>query len=178
MRAVEAGLLIYVGSTTSQMIYPFQGPYEASKARWTRLAEVTRYETARYGIDVVIVTAGAIMRGTQHFSEGTRPADLPPPRRPIPASNASKSRSPQRLMELSPPDADPRAVGEEILRIVALPAGRRPFRPMVDFLHDGAEQVNATAERAQAALMNRLESLIFCTRRRKSLEAAHYRPIA
>lgn len=155
MRVAEAGLLLYVGSTTSRMVYPFQGPYEASKAAMDSLAQVTGYEVARYGIDVVIVMPGAIMKGTEHFSEGTRPADS--------ATAAAYSRLDgveehitARLTELSPPEADPRAVGEEIARVVALPTGKRPFRPMVDFLHDDAERVNDAAEKAQGELMERL----------------------
>ncbi|MES4886097.1 SDR family NAD(P)-dependent oxidoreductase [Streptomyces sp. NPDC000349] len=109
MRAREQGLLLYVGSTTSRMIYPFQGPYEASKAAMDSLAEVTRYEVARYGIDVTVVTPGAVTTGTAHFSEGTRPAD---------GSVADaygriagvEQQIMDRLVELSPPDADPRAV--------------------------------------------------------------------
>jgi NAD(P)-dependent dehydrogenase (short-subunit alcohol dehydrogenase family) len=155
MRDVQAGLLLYVGSTTSRMVYPFQGPYEASKAAMDSLAEVTRYEVARYGIEVVIVMPGAIMQGTAHFSEGTRPADR--------TTEAAYARLQgmldditDRLVALSPPEADPRAIGDEIARIVAMPTGTRPFRPMIDFLHDGAEQVNEVAARVQAELLERL----------------------
>jgi hypothetical protein len=48
------------------------------------------------------------------------------------------------------------AVGKEIARIVDLPAGTRPFRPMIDFLHDGAEEVNEVTKQMQARLMERL----------------------
>lgn len=155
MRAREQGLLLYVGSTTSRMIYPFQGPYEASKAAMDSLAEVTRYEVARYGIDVTIVTPGAITTGTVHFSEATRPAD-----QDVADAYARLAGVEQhimdRLAELSPPGAGPRAVGDDIARIVALPPGRRPFRTAVDFLGDGAEQVSNTAQQLQAQLMERL----------------------
>jgi NAD(P)-dependent dehydrogenase (short-subunit alcohol dehydrogenase family) len=92
------------------------------------LAQVTKYEVARYGIEVVIVMPGVITKGTEHFNEGTRPADT--------ATEAACTRldgmSDQildRLVAPSPPEADPRAVADEITRIVALPAGTRPFRP-------------------------------------------------
>jgi NAD(P)-dependent dehydrogenase (short-subunit alcohol dehydrogenase family) len=112
------------------------------------LAQVTKYEVARYGIEVVIVMPGAITKGTEPFNEGTCRADT--------ATEAAYTRldgmSDQildRLNALSPPEADPRAVADEITQIVALPAGTRPFRPMVDFLHDDAEKM-------QADLMKRL----------------------
>ncbi|WJV47109.1 SDR family oxidoreductase [Streptomyces flavofungini] len=155
MRAREQGLLLYVGSTTSRMVYPFQGPYEASKAAMDSLAEVTRYEVARYGIDVAIVTPGAITTGTAHFSEGTRPADQHVADAYERLAGVEQHIM-DRLAELSPPDADPRAVGDEIARVVALPPGQRPLRTTIDFLSDGAEQVNNTAQQLQAALMDRL----------------------
>jgi hypothetical protein len=37
-----------------------------------------------------------------------------------------------------------------------LAPGDRPFRPMVDFLNDGAEVINQVAERMHAALLDRL----------------------
>lgn len=155
MRSREAGLLLYIGSTTSRMIYPFQGPYPATKAMIDAMAQTMRYEVAPFGIDVVILMPDAIMTGTQHFDKGITPADT--------GTTAAYERIArvgdqitQRLIELSPADADSSAVGAAIARVVALPAGTRPFRPMVDFLHDGAEELNEVAELMQARLMDRL----------------------
>ncbi|MFD9905051.1 SDR family NAD(P)-dependent oxidoreductase [Streptomyces sp. NPDC059063] len=156
MRARRRGLLLYVGSTTSRMIYPFQGPYEAAKAAMDSLAEVTRYEVARYGVEVAVVVPGAITTGTVHFSEGTRPADGT-----TAAAYGRLAGVEQHIMDrlaaLSPPDATPRAVADEIARVVGLPHGTRPFRTSVDFLQDGAAEVDATAQRLQADLLRRLD---------------------
>jgi hypothetical protein len=46
-----------------------------------------------------------------------------------------------RLSSLTPADADPQAVADEIVRIVGLPKGTRPMRSAIDFVGDGAREV-------------------------------------
>jgi hypothetical protein len=53
-------------------------------------------------------------------------------------------------------DAHPRAVAEEITRVLALPAGTRPFRTVVDFTDAGVEHVNEAMYRAQEEFVTRL----------------------
>ena len=61
MRRAGRGLLIYNGSGINRLPDPFTGPYAASKAAGDVLAEVMAFETARYGIETVIVQPGAYM---------------------------------------------------------------------------------------------------------------------
>ena len=51
------------------------------------------------------------------------------------------------LASLEPAEADPAEVAREIVRVVDLPFGGRPFRVHVDPSQDGAEIVNAVADR-------------------------------
>jgi len=51
------------------------------------------------------------------------------------------------LASLEPADADAGSVADEIVRVVGLPFGKRPFRTHVDPSQDGAEVVNAVADR-------------------------------
>lgn len=51
------------------------------------------------------------------------------------------------LAALAPPDADPEDVARTIVRVVDAPFGRRPFRVHIDPANDGAEVVNAVADR-------------------------------
>jgi hypothetical protein len=53
-------------------------------------------------------------------------------------------------------EAHPRAVAQEIARILALPAGTRPFRSVVDFSNAGVDEVNAVMWRAQEQYVTRL----------------------
>ena len=60
------------------------------------------------------------------------------------------------LSSLEPADADVRAVADEIVRVVNLPFGKRPFRAHVDPSQDGAEIVNGVADRVRAELFRRI----------------------
>jgi hypothetical protein len=53
-------------------------------------------------------------------------------------------------------DAHPRAVAAEIARVLALPAGSRPFRTVVDFSKAGGENANKVLHQAQADCLTRL----------------------
>ncbi|RYE76052.1 MAG: oxidoreductase, partial [Oxalobacteraceae bacterium] len=62
----------------------------------------------------------------------------------------------RRLAAAEPADADPAAVAQAVVDIVAVPAGHRPFRVHVDPSDDGCEVVNAVADRVRAEFLHRL----------------------
>lgn len=156
MRQQNDGLMVYVGSVTSRILSPFQGPYVASKAAGDALAETMHYENTRYGIDTVIVMPGAYTAGTNHFggaqhaedkgveSQYDRINDLPP-------------KLAARLDSLNQPGlrTDALEIAEKIREAIALPKGQRPFRIVVDPQHHGAQEINEVATRMQADFMKR-----------------------
>jgi NAD(P)-dependent dehydrogenase (short-subunit alcohol dehydrogenase family) len=156
MRGQEAGLLLWVSSTTARGGFPpFLGPYAAAKAAMDSLAITLAYEVARFGIETAIVVPGAFTRGTAHFPNAVKPADA--------ATAAAYARYDglmdqvgARLSALTPDHADPQAVADEIARIVALPAGTRPFRSVIDFIDDGAAAVTEVAERVREQFAHRI----------------------
>lgn len=156
MRRQQAGLVLWVSSTTVRGGFPpFLGPYAAAKAAMDTLAVSLSYELARFGIETSIVVPGAFTAGTDHFPKAGRPADE--------ATAAAYARYDglmdqvgARLAQLSPPEADPAAVGLEIARIVGLPHGTRPFRSVVDFIGDGAAEVTEVAERVREEFAHRI----------------------
>ncbi|MDQ0380935.1 SDR family oxidoreductase [Amycolatopsis thermophila] len=157
MRERRSGTLIYVGSTTSVVVPPFLGPYVASKFAADALAQVTAYEVNHLGIETTIVMPGPFTRGTEHFPNASRAGDEGRTRAyaeldPLLERNEAATES------LFPPDVDahPRAVAEEITRILALPAGTRPFRSVVDFSNAGVEKVNELAREVQEEFVNRM----------------------
>jgi hypothetical protein len=156
MRARQRGLLLYVGSTT-RAVWSTRSRARTRRARppWTPWLRPRGTKSPGSGIEVAIVVPGAITSGTAHFSEGTRPADIATAQA-YARLEGLEQHIMDRLAELSPPGATPRAVADEIARVVSLPHGECPLRTAVDFLHDGAEQVDAVAERLQASLMDRL----------------------
>lgn len=156
MRASGSGLLLWVSSTTVRGGFPpFMGPYAAAKAAMDSMAVSMSYELTRFGIETSIVTPGAFTRGTAHFPNAGKPADE--------ARSAAYSRYEgvmdqvgARLSALTPDDADPQAVADEIARIVSLPGGSRPFRSVIDFIGDGAREVSEVAEQVRRDFARRI----------------------
>ena len=156
MRARGSGLLLWVGSSTTRGGFPpFMGPYAAAKAAMDSIAVTMAFELTRFGIETSIVTPGAFTRGTAHFPNAGKPADH--------STSAAYARYEglmdqvaERLSALTPPDADPQAVADEIVRVVGLPAGQRPFRTVIDFIGDGAQAVSEVAEQARIDFARRI----------------------
>lgn len=156
LRLQERGLLLWIGSTTTRGGFPpFLGPYAAAKAAMDSLAVSMSWELARFGIETSIVVPGAFTSGTDHFANAGQPAD---------ADVASAygryvglmDQIGARLTTLMPPEADPQAVADEVVRVVGLAHGERPFRSVVDFLDDGAGAVTEVAERVREAFAARI----------------------
>ncbi|HEY4368805.1 MAG TPA: hypothetical protein VGN07_16340 [Steroidobacteraceae bacterium] len=67
---------------------------------------------------------------------------------------------PQRALKglaaLEPADADAGEVAKAIVRVVDMPFGKRPFRVHIDPSQDGAEIVNAVADRVRSELLRRI----------------------
>lgn len=157
MRAQRAGLLVWVGSSSTRGgCPPFLAPYFAAKAALDALAVSYASELIRFGIDTSIVVPGAFAAGTNHFTNAGRPED--------PTIEAAYGHSyagvieevGARLADLSPPDADVAAVAEAIVEIVGRPAGERPFRVHVDPIRDGSEVVSAVADRMRVEFFRRI----------------------
>ena len=156
LRKQESGLMLWISSTTTKGGFPpFMGPYGAAKAAMDSLAVTLAYEIARFGIETSIVVPGAFTKGTDHFPSAGKPADA--------ATAAAYSRYDgvmdrigERLSALTPDDADPQAVADEIVRIVGLPAGQRPMRSVIDFVGDGAKDVFAVSERVRIDFARRI----------------------
>lgn len=156
LREQQRGLLLWIGSTTTRGGFPpFLGPYAAAKAAMDSLAVTMSAELARFNIETSIVVPGAFTSGTDHFANAGAPADD--------ARAAAYARYAglmdqvgTRLNTLMPPEADPQAVADEVVRIVGLPHGQRPFRSVVDFIDDGAAAVTAVAERVREDFAERI----------------------
>jgi NAD(P)-dependent dehydrogenase (short-subunit alcohol dehydrogenase family) len=156
LRAQESGLLLWISSTTTKGGFPpFLGPYGAAKAAMDSLAVSLSYEVSRFGIETAIMVPGAFTRGTEHFPSAGKPQD---------AERAAAyarydgvlDQVGARLDALTPPEADPQAVADELVRIVGLPHGRRPFRTVVDFVGDGAREVLDVAEAVRVDFARRI----------------------
>lgn len=157
MRRARAGTLVYVGSTILVTTPPFLGPYVASKAAFDALAVVTSYEVSQLGIETTIVMPGAITQGTSHFPNASRATDqsVTAEYAELDPLVARTHDAHERLFEPGS-TAEPQDVADEILRILDLPAGSKPFRSVVDAAHAGVDHVMAFADLTREAFVRRL----------------------
>jgi NAD(P)-dependent dehydrogenase (short-subunit alcohol dehydrogenase family) len=164
LRGQHKGLLVWVGSSSTRGgAPPFLGPYFAAKAAMDALAVTYSTELALWGIETTIMVPGAFTKGTNHFAHSGKPVDT--------AWVAEYESGPyagiadkalKGLAGLEPTDADPAEVARQIVRVVDMPFGRRPFRVHVDPSQDGAEIVNGVADRMRREMYRNigLESLL------------------
>ncbi|MCS4275320.1 NAD(P)-dependent dehydrogenase (short-subunit alcohol dehydrogenase family) [Mycetocola sp. BIGb0189] len=157
MRHRGNGLVIWVSSTSVLGgTPPYLAPYFAAKAGMDSLAVSYAAELSRWGVETSIVVPGSFTNGTNHFAHSGRPADQETVAEYETRYAGLMEQVSQKLAELSPPDADASMVSDEIARIVALPAGTRPYRVHIDPANDGSEAVAALSDANQVAFLNRV----------------------
>ena len=156
-RARQSGLLLWTGSTTTRGGHPpFLAPYAAAKAAMDSLAVDYAYEIARFGIETSIVVPGAFTKGTSHFPNAGKPEDTKRVADYDARYKGILDAIGARLSALTPEHANPQAVADEVVRIIGLPAGQRPFRSVIDFLGDGFKEVSAIADQVRIDFAHRM----------------------
>lgn len=157
MRTRRAGLLVWIGSSSTRGGHPpFLAPYFAAKAGMDALAQSYAAELIRFGIDTTIVVPGAFTSGTNHFANAGSPADPGTAAEYDAQYGALREELTGRLAAIVPADADVQDVADEIVRVVSLPNGARPFRTHIDPSGDGSEVVSAVADRIRAEFYHRV----------------------
>ncbi|GAA0323692.1 SDR family oxidoreductase [Actinoallomurus spadix] len=157
LRGQGSGLLVWVGSSSTRGGHPpFLAPYFAAKAAMDALAESYAAELIRFGIETSIVVPGAFTSGTNHFANAGGPGDADREREYHEAYGELRASLGDRLARLIPPGSDAQEVADEIVRVVGLPPGRRPFRTHIDPSRDGSEVVSVVADRIRAEFYHRV----------------------
>jgi NAD(P)-dependent dehydrogenase (short-subunit alcohol dehydrogenase family) len=157
LRARGDGLLVWVGSSSSRGgTPPYLAPYFAAKAAEDSLAVSYASELARFGIDTTIIVPGSFTTGTNHFAHAGAPRDAETAAAYEARYAGLVDQVAARLAQLAPDSADPTEVARQIVRIVDLPKGRRPFRVHVDPVDDGAEEVNLLGDRIREQFLERI----------------------
>jgi len=164
LRGQGRGLLVWVGSSSTRGgTPPFLAPYFAAKAAMDALAVSYSTELALWGIETTIMVPGAFTKGTNHFAHAGAPADKDRVAEYEAGPYAGiADRALKGLAGLEPADADPSEVARQIVRVIDMPFGKRPFRVHVDPSQDGAEVVNAVADRMRREMYRNigLEALL------------------
>lgn len=158
LRKQGRGLVVWISSSSTRGgTPPFLSPYFAAKAAMDSLAVSYSTELSRWGIETSIVVPGAFTKGTNHFAHSGSPADQA---RAAEYTEGPYKGVPEQALEglaaLEPIDADPASVAVEVVRIVGMPFGTRPFRVHVDPSQDGAEVVAAVADRVRTEMFRNI----------------------
>jgi NAD(P)-dependent dehydrogenase (short-subunit alcohol dehydrogenase family) len=158
MREQRSGLLLWVGSGSTRVVPPFLGPYTAAKAAFDSFAESISYETIKFGIETTIVMPGIFVEGTAHFPNAEFPAEPAIQQRYLGLYQPYLDRNEEASRGMTLPGLTPdvQGVADEIVRVVDLPAGTRPFRTTVDYTGFGDIPVNEAAARSRHRLLERL----------------------
>jgi NAD(P)-dependent dehydrogenase (short-subunit alcohol dehydrogenase family) len=158
LRKQGKGLLLWISSSSARGgTPPYLAPYFAAKAAMDSLAVSYASELVRWGIETAIIVPGAFTKGTNHFAHSGSPADQARAAEYHEGPYAGlPEQSLKGLSALEPADADVEDVARAIVEIVGMPYGTRPFRRHIDPSQDGAEVVNAMADRVRAEMFRRI----------------------
>jgi NAD(P)-dependent dehydrogenase (short-subunit alcohol dehydrogenase family) len=157
MRAQRDGLVLWVGSSSSRGgTPPYLGPYFAAKAAEDALAVSYAAELTRFGIETTIVVPGSFTSGTNHFANAGRPADEYIAMAYETEYAGLMDEVSRKLAELAPAEADPCEVARQIVKVVDMQKGSRPFRVYVDPADDGAEDVFRVGDRVRQWFYQRI----------------------
>ncbi|MFC9916487.1 SDR family oxidoreductase [Streptomyces sp. NPDC059862] len=158
MRRRGQGLVIWVSSTSVKGgTPPYLAPYFAAKAAMDSLAVSYAGELARWGVETSIIVPGSFTSGTNHFAHSGHPDDITVEAEYETRYAGLMDQVATKLAALAPEDATASLVSDEIARIVALPAGQRPYRVHIDPANDGSEEVSETADRIRREFLNRID---------------------
>jgi NAD(P)-dependent dehydrogenase (short-subunit alcohol dehydrogenase family) len=157
MRAQRDGLVLWVGSSSSRGgTPPYLGPYFAAKAAEDALAVSYAAELTRFGIETTIVVPGSFTSGTNHFANAGGPADEHIATAYDAEYAGLMDDVGRKLAELAPDGADPSEVARQIVKVVDMQKGSRPFRVYVDPADDGAEDVFRVGDRVRQWFYQRI----------------------
>jgi NAD(P)-dependent dehydrogenase (short-subunit alcohol dehydrogenase family) len=157
LRARRDGLVLWVGSSSSRGgTPPYLGPYFAAKAAEDALAVSYAAELTRFGIETTIVVPGSFTSGTNHFANAGRPADEYIAMAYETEYAGLMDEVSRKLAELAPAEADPSEVARQIVKVVDMQKGSRPFRVYVDPADDGAEDVFRVGDRVRQWFYQRI----------------------
>ncbi|MFZ0222184.1 MAG: SDR family oxidoreductase [Candidatus Nitrosopolaris sp.] len=158
LRLRGKGLIVWVSSSSTRGgTPPYLAPYFAAKAAMDALAVSYASELARWGIETSIIVPGSFTSGTNHFKNAGSPNDKARAAEyDSGVYNGLSDQIQKGFAAYMPPDADVGALADAIVKVVDMPFGKRPFRIHIDPAQDGAEVVNAVADRIRAEFLRRI----------------------
>ncbi|MFI8230972.1 SDR family oxidoreductase [Streptomyces sp. NPDC085900] len=156
MRRRRQGLLVWVGSSSTRGGHPpFLAPYFAAKAAMDAVAESYAAELIKFGIETTLVIPGAYPSGTNHFAHAGTPDDTGRAAEYDELYGRLRDTMAETLSDIFPAGREIGEVADEIVRVIGLPHGERPFRTHIDPNRDGSEVVSIMYDRIRAEFFRR-----------------------
>jgi NAD(P)-dependent dehydrogenase (short-subunit alcohol dehydrogenase family) len=147
MRSRGSGLLIHISSQAGRVVIPGFGIYGASKFALEALVESYHYELAGEGIDCISVQPGAyataISQNADKAADEVRALDYGP-----------GGEIPKTLLANLGKRRDPQEIADVLLRLIEMPAGRRPLRTEVGVTGDFVARINNFTDTIQEGILN------------------------
>lgn len=146
MRKQKSGLLVHISSQAGRVVIPGFGMYGASKFALEALVESYHYELAGEGIESISVQPGAyataISQNADKAADEERVGGYGP-----------AAQIPATLMANLGKRGDPQEVADAVLKLIEMPAGKRPLRTEVGVTGDFVARVNSFTDKIQAGLL-------------------------
>lgn len=152
-RKQQDGLIIYISSLLGRMVFPFYGPYNASKWALEAMAENYRVELSSFGVESSIVEPGGF--ATDFFGNLLHPSDQSRNAEYGDFMNAPKAAFEGFAQALEAnTEQNPQNVADTILALINAEKGQRTFRTPVDKMGMGAaiEPYNEALEKVMQGI--------------------------
>ena len=148
MRRQRAGLLVYISSTASRLVYPMLGMYCATKAALDAMARSFAQDLLEFGIDTSIIQAGGFATAFGHntvkaandevwsaYGETAQFATAF-------ADNMSAALAPGVV-------SDPQLLADLVADLVAMPQGTRPLHIPIGLGSEGLDAINQVIDEVE-----------------------------
>lgn len=153
MRRQRSGLLIYVASTASRVVFPALGMYSATKAALDAMARGFAYEIQGFGIDTTIIQAGGFATEFGHNLAKSSDGDIWSEYGAVAqfatafVDNMSAALAPGLA-------SDPQLLANLAADLVAMPAGARPLHTAIGLGSEGVPQIDQLIQETERQTMS------------------------
>ncbi|MDO0937762.1 SDR family oxidoreductase [Streptomyces sp. DG2A-72] len=157
MRAQGEGLVVQTTTALGRFVFPFMGAYVGTKWAMEAMAEASRYELRRLGVDVVILEPGAYNtdlvdpNGVGYYRRYLHRLSREDARRRAAYGDLAR-RTEGHLVE-EPGLPDNQEVADAIASLIETPSAERPVRLLVAGAADFLGEVHGVHERFQREVM-------------------------
>lgn len=148
MRRQQSGLLVYITSTASRIVYPTLGMYSATKAALDAMARGFAYDVQGFGIDTTIIQAGGF--ATAFGNNTTKSAN-----EAVWSAYGETGQFATAFVDgfagaMAPGlVSDPQILADLVADVIAMPRGERPFQVPIGIGSEGLELINQTTDETE-----------------------------